>query len=165
MGCAAGTWGGGGNDQCKVDVTVSRDGSVVVAVGTQDLGTGTRTFARAIVAEELGLGMSDVAERIGDSRLGSANSSGGSTTSASRSASVKDAAVKARLAVAEKVAPLLGGAKPEEVRFAAGQVSAGGKSISWKQACAALPSAGVSAHGVWQPSLQSRGVHGAVFAE
>src|SRR2546428_361158 len=55
MGCAAGTRGGGGNDQCQVDVTISRDGSVVVAVGTQDLGTGTRTFTRAIVAEELGL--------------------------------------------------------------------------------------------------------------
>ncbi|HEU5133459.1 MAG TPA: molybdopterin cofactor-binding domain-containing protein, partial [Pyrinomonadaceae bacterium] len=46
MGCAVGTWGGGGNDQCKVDVTISRDGSVVVAVGTQDLGTGTRTYMR-----------------------------------------------------------------------------------------------------------------------
>src|SRR5207302_2071096 len=80
MGCAAGTWGGGGNNQCKVDLTVSRDGSVVVAVGTQDLGTGTRTFTRAIVAEELGLGIKDVVEQIGNSKLGSANSSGGSTT-------------------------------------------------------------------------------------
>ncbi|HSE21221.1 MAG TPA: molybdopterin cofactor-binding domain-containing protein, partial [Pyrinomonadaceae bacterium] len=35
MGCAVGTWGGGGNDQCKVDVTIARDGSVLVAVGTQ----------------------------------------------------------------------------------------------------------------------------------
>jgi xanthine dehydrogenase YagR molybdenum-binding subunit len=165
MGCAIGTWGGGGNDQCKVDVTVARDGSVTAAVGSQDLGTGTRTFTRAIVAEELGLGMNDIVERIGDSRLGNANSSGGSTTSASLSPSVKDAAVKARLAVAEKVAPLLGGAKPEEVKFSNGQVSAGGKSITWRQACAALPSAGVTAHGVWQQNLQSRGVHGAVFAE
>src|SRR6266478_6438658 len=106
LGCAAGTWGGGGNDQCKVDVTVSRDGSVVVAVGTQDLGTGTRTFTRAIVAEELGLGIKDVVEPIGNSKLGSANSSGGSTTAASLSPSVKDAAVKTRLAVAEKIAPL-----------------------------------------------------------
>jgi xanthine dehydrogenase YagR molybdenum-binding subunit len=165
MGCAVGTWGGGGNDQCKVDVTVARDGSVTVAVGSQDLGTGTRTFTRAIVAEELGLGMNDVVEHIGDSRLGNANSSGGSTTSASLSPSVKDAAVKARLAVAEKVAPLLGGAKSEEVKFAAGQVSAGGKSLAWKQACAALPPAGVTAHGVWKSNLQSRGVHGACFAE
>ncbi|HYY94441.1 MAG TPA: xanthine dehydrogenase family protein molybdopterin-binding subunit [Pyrinomonadaceae bacterium] len=165
IGCAVGTWGGGGNDQCKVDVTVARDGSVTVAVGSQDLGTGTRTFTRAIVAEELGLGMNDVAERIGDSRLGSANSSGGSTTSASLSPSVKDAAVGARLAVAAKVAPLLGGAKPEELKFENGRVSAGGRSLTWKQACASLPSSGVTAHGVWKQNLQASGVHGAVFAE
>src|SRR5437667_987343 len=165
MGCAAGTWGGGGNDRCKVDVTVSRDGSVVVAVGTQDLGTGTRTFTRAIVAEELGLGIKDVVEQIGNSKLGSANSSGGSTTAASLSPSVKDAAVKARRAVAEKTAPLLGNAKPEQITFAGGNVSGGGKTITWKQTCAALPAAGITAHGVWRSELQSRGVHGVCFAE
>lgn len=165
MGCGIGTWGGGGNEQCKVDVTVARDGSVTVAVGTQDLGTGTRTYTRAIVAEELGLGMKDVAERIGDSRLGSANSSGGSTTAASLAPSVKDAAVKARLAVAERLSTLLGGAKPEEISFNNGNVSGGGKTLSWKQACAALPSAGATGHGVWVSSLAGRGVHGVCFAE
>jgi len=165
MGCAAGTWGGGGNDRCKVDVTVSRDGSVVVAVGTQDLGTGTRTFTRAIVAEELGLQIVDVAEQIGNSKLGSANDSGGSTTAASLSPSVKDAAIKTRLALAERLSPLLGNAKPEEILFTGGNVGAGGKSLSWKQACAALPAAGVTAHGVWRSDLQGRGVHGVSFAE
>ncbi|MBV9924236.1 MAG: xanthine dehydrogenase family protein molybdopterin-binding subunit [Acidobacteria bacterium] len=165
MGCGIGTWGGGGNDECKVDVTVARDGSVSVAVGTQDLGTGTRTYTRAIVAEELGLQIKDVAERIGDSRLGSANSSGGSTTAASLAPSVKDAAVKARLAVAERLSPLLGGAKPEEITFSNGGVSGGGKTLSWRQACAALPAAGVTGHGVWQTSLAGRGVHGVCFAE
>jgi xanthine dehydrogenase YagR molybdenum-binding subunit len=165
MGCGAGTWGGGGNNQCKVDVTVSRDGSVVVAVGTQDLGTGTRTFACAIVAEELGLQIRDVVEQIGNSKLGRANDSGGSTTAASLSPSVKDAAYKARLAVAERVAPLFGNAKPEEVAFVSGNVSAGGKSLSWKQACAALPAAGVTAHGEWRSDLQGSGVHGVCFAE
>src|SRR5436305_14080082 len=147
MGCAAGTWGGGGNDRCKVDVMVSRDGSVVVAVGTQDLGTGTRTFTRAIVAEELGLQIKDVVEQIGNSKLGSANDSGGSTTAASLSPSVKDAAIKTRLAVAEKVAFLLGGVKPEEIKFEKGQVTGGGKSLTWQQACAALPASGITAHG------------------
>jgi xanthine dehydrogenase YagR molybdenum-binding subunit len=165
MGCGIGTWGGGGGPQCQVDVTVARDGSVTVAVGTQDLGTGTRTFTRAIVAEELGLQVKDVVERIGDSRLGSANSSGGSTTSASLAPAVKDAAVKARLAVAEKLSPLLGGAKPEQITFGAGNVSAGGKSLAWKQACAALPSTGVKAHGEWQSNLAASGVHGVCFAE
>ena len=165
MGCGVGTWGGGGNNQCKVDVKVSADGSVLVAVGTQDLGTGTRTYTRAIVAEELGLQIKDVVEQIGNSRLGGANPSGGSTTAASLSPSVKDAAIKTRLAVAEKISPLLGNAKPEEITFANGNVSGGGKSLSWKQACAALPAAGVTAHGEWRSDLQGRGVHGVCFAE
>src|SRR5687767_14837470 len=165
MGCAVGIWGGAGNNQCKVDVTISRDGSVVAAVGTQDLGTGTRTFTRAIVAEELGLQVKDVVEKIGNSTLGGANASGGSTTAASLSPSVKNGAYKARMAMAEKIAPLLGGVKPEEIKFAAGNVSGGGKTLTWNQACAALPSAGVTARGDWQFELQSTGVHGACFAE
>ena len=165
IGCAVGTWGGGGNDQCKVDVTVSRDGSVMVAVGTQDLGTGTRTFTRAIVAEELGLQVPDVVEQIGNSKLGSANSSGGSTTAASLAPSVKDAAYKARMAVAEKIAALFGNAKPEEIVFASGNVTGGGKSLAWKQVCAALPAAGITVRGEWRSDLQARGVHGVSFAE
>ena len=165
MGCAVGTWGGGGNNQCKVDVSISRDGSILVAVGTQDLGTGTRTYTRAIVAEELGLGINDVKEQIGNSKLGSANPSGGSTTAPSLSPSVKDAAIKARMMMAERVAPLLGNPKPEEVVFSGGNVSAKGQSISWKQAAAALPAAGITSHGEWRADLQARGVHGVAFAE
>jgi len=165
MGCAVGTWGGGGNNQCKVDVTISRDGAVVVAVGTQDLGTGTRTYTRAIVAEELGLGMNDIKEQIGNSKLGNANPSGGSTTAPSLSPSVKDAAIKARMLMAERVGPLLGNAKPEEIVFAGGKVSAKGQSLTWKQAAASLPAAGITAHGEWRADLQARGVHGACFAE
>ena len=164
IGCAVGTWGGGGAPQCIVTVNVTRDGAVTVSVGTQDLGTGTRTYTRAIVAEELGLQMRDVVEKIGDSRLGAANGSGGSTTAASLAPAVKDAAFNARTMIAEKVAPLLG-AKPEEVSFANGKVTGGGKSLAWKQACAALPSAGISARGEWKQNLASTGVHGVCFAE
>ena len=164
MGCAVGTWGGGGNNQCKVDVTISRDGSVLVAVGTQDLGTGTRTYTRAIVAEELGLAIKDVKERIGNSKLGAANPSGGSTTAPSLAPSVKDAAIKARMMMAERVAPLLGNPKPEEVVFADGKVSAKGQSMSWQQAVAALPAA-VSLRTASGVRTAARGVHGVCFAE
>ena len=165
MGCGIGTWGGGGGPQCKVDVTIARDGSVMVAVGTQDLGTGTRTYTRAIVAEELGLQLTDVIEKIGNSTLGAANASGGSTTSASLAPAVKVAANKARMAMAEQLAPLLGSIKPEEITFGNGQVTGGGKSLSWRQAAAALPSAGVNARGEWRADLAASGVHGVCFAE
>jgi xanthine dehydrogenase YagR molybdenum-binding subunit len=164
LGCAVGVWGGGGSPQCKVDVTIGRDGAVTVAVGTQDLGTGTRTYTRAIVAEELGLQITDVREQIGSSRLGASNPSGGSTTAASLAPAVKDAAYNARVALAEKVAPLVG-VKPEELTFAGGKVSGGGKSLAWRQACATLPAAGLTAHGEWKANLAGTGVHGAAFAE
>jgi xanthine dehydrogenase YagR molybdenum-binding subunit len=165
LGCAVGIWGGAGNDQCKVDVSVSRDGAVLVAVGTQDLGTGTRTYMRAIVAEEFGLGIKDVTERIGNSKLGGANPSGGSTTSPSLAPSVKDAAIKTRLLLAQRFASLLGDAKPEEIVFADKKVSAGARSVTWQEACASLPAAGITGHGVWRSDLSSRGVHGVSFAE
>ncbi len=164
IGCGVGTWGGGGRPQCKVTVAIARDGAVNVSVGTQDLGTGTRTYARAIVAEELGLTVADVREHIGNSKLGAANGSGGSTTAASLSPAVKDAAVNARLEMAAKLAPVLQ-VKPEEISFGRGEISGGGKSLRWKQACAALPAAGISARGEWKPGLSDIGVHGASFAE
>ena len=34
-----------------------------------------------------------------------------------------------------------------------------------KQACAALPSAGITAHGEWRSDLQATGIRGASFAE
>jgi xanthine dehydrogenase YagR molybdenum-binding subunit len=164
LGCGVGTWGGGGRPQCVVTVAVSRDGAVNVSVGTQDLGTGTRTYTRAIVAEELGLTIADIREHIGNSKLGAANGSGGSTTAASLAPAVKDAAVNARLALAKALAPVLG-ARPEEISFARGEVSGGGKSLRWKQACAALPATGISARGEWKVGLSESGVHGASFAE
>ncbi len=164
FGCGIGAWGGGGRAQCQVTVTIGRDGAVVGSVGTQDLGTGTRTYVRAIIAEELGLGMGDVHEEIGDSNLGDANASGGSTTAASLAPAVKDAAVKAKLEMAKRIAALLG-VSPEAVTFADGKVIGGEKSLDWKQACAALPAAGLSVTGEWQSSLAGNGAHGASFAE
>jgi xanthine dehydrogenase YagR molybdenum-binding subunit len=164
MGCGIGAWGGGGNQQCQVDVTIGQDGSVTAAVGSQDLGTGTRTYIRGIVAEELGLNPDDVVEKIGNSKLGNANASGGSTTTASLSPAVKDAAYNARVEMAKRVAPLLG-AQPDGVLFDQRQVMGNGKAVNWKQACAALPAGGVTAHGVWKPGLSAQGVHGVSFAE
>jgi xanthine dehydrogenase YagR molybdenum-binding subunit len=164
MGCGIGAWGGGGRQQCVVTVSIGRDGSVIVACGSQDLGTGTRTYMRAIVAEELGLEMRDVLEKIGNSKLGDANASGGSTTAASLAPAVKVGAVNARKEMAKRIATLLG-CKPEQVVFDIGKVIGDGKPLDWKQACAALPSAGLSVTGEWNAGLSGNGAHGASFAE
>jgi xanthine dehydrogenase YagR molybdenum-binding subunit len=163
-GCACGIWGGGGRPQCVVEVRIGRDGAVSVSCGSQDLGTGTRTYMVAIVAEELGLEMSDVKEHIGDTRLTAANFSGGSSTAPSLSPAVKDAAMNAKAAIAAIIAPLLG-ADAGDLVFADRKISASGKSLEWTQACAALPAAGISVRGEFQWGLSSIGAHGVCFAE
>ena len=165
MGVGLAEWGGGGGPACKVTVKIAPDGGVDVSSGTQDLGTGTRTYTAAIVAEELGLPMAAVRPHIGDSRLGSANASGGSTTTPSLAPAVKIAAHNARLALLARIAPGLG-AKPEDLTLRDGKIAAqGGKSVSWKQACAALGTQGITAEGEWQPGLSSGGAHGVHLAE
>jgi xanthine dehydrogenase YagR molybdenum-binding subunit len=164
MGCGIGAWGGGGRQQCVVTVSIGKDGSVTVACGSQDLGTGTRTYMKAIVAEELGLELRDVLEKIGNSKLGDANASGGSTTAASLAPAVKVAAVNARKEMARRIAALLG-CTPEQVVFDIGKVIGDGKPLDWKQACAALPSAGLTVTGEWNKGLSGNGAHGASFAE
>lgn len=167
MGCGLATWGGGGGPSCKVEVFVKPDGSVAVESGTQDLGTGTRTYVRAIVAEELGLPPEAVVVRIGSSKYGPANPSGGSTTVASLAPAVKVAAYRAKTELFTKVAPTLG-AKPEDLEAKDGKIVVTGKpdkSLNWKQACASLGAAGFSVLGEWQADLAGNGVHGAQFAE
>jgi xanthine dehydrogenase YagR molybdenum-binding subunit len=166
MGCALATWGGGGAPGSKADVFIKRDGSVTVQIGLQDLGTGSRTYTAAIVAEELGLPVSQVETRIGRSTYGNSVASGGSITTASVAPVIKDAAFNARNLLFESAARLLG-AKPENLVAKDGKIALkdGSKSITWKQACATLGMGGIAARGEWKPGLSAQGVHGAQFAE
>lgn len=165
MGLGLSQWGGGGGPACEVTVNIGSDGSVKVLSGTQDLGTGTWTYVAAIAAEELGLPISAIHAEIGDSRLGSANTSGGSTTAASLAPAVKNAADNARTALFARIAPALG-AKAEELVAIGGQIALpSGKTIPWKQACSALGPTGISAKGEWNAGLSDNGVHGVHAAE
>ncbi len=164
MGCAIGAWAGGGRGGCIVTVDIGKDGSVAVSNGSQDLGTGTRTYVRAIVCEELGLDMDQAVERIGNTTYGAGVSSGGSTTAASLAPACKDAGYQARIAMAKIIAPLLD-TTPDGVWFDKGYVMGGGKALAWKDACKALPDTGLSVRGAWQQALASQRAHGASFAE
>lgn len=64
LGIAMHQWGGLGHPS-ECDVTVHPDGSVETKIGTQDLGTGTRTVINIVVAETLGLPMEGVEAKIG----------------------------------------------------------------------------------------------------
>ena len=79
VGLALHTWGGGPH-QSNVTLKVHPDGTVEVLMGSQDIGTGTRTCIAQVAADTFGLGMSNVKVAIGSNKYPQAGPSGGSTT-------------------------------------------------------------------------------------
>ena len=164
IGFGVSRWGPGGR-QCKCNVTVNPDGSVVSATATQDLGTGARTYVAAIVAEELGLEVNQVSERIGDSDLPPSVASGGSVTTGSSAPAVKHAAHLAREALEERLGEVLGGDVGGYV-WKGGRVNAKGdeKSLAWKEVCGLLKEP-LKVTGQFQKALYQGGIHGAQAAK
>ena len=167
MGVAICTWGGGGRGPAQTHCEIASDGSVVVRIGSQDIGTGTRTLVAIIAADTLGLEASQVKPEIGDTQYGVSPLSGGSTTAASISPAIRVAAVKALDALKEKVAPVLG-------VEAASLVAAGGRihvkdtpsrGLSWAEACKHIGPQPIAVDGDWQPGLSSVTTSGVQFAE
>src|SRR6185436_13078494 len=104
LGCGLSTWGGGAG-QAQATCTIHPDGSVEVAIGSQDLGTGTTTLVPLVAAEILGLQVKDVTGKLGSSIYPPAGGSGGSTSCGGVSVAVGVASMKALALVFEKVAP------------------------------------------------------------
>ncbi|MEW6073507.1 MAG: xanthine dehydrogenase family protein molybdopterin-binding subunit [Planctomycetota bacterium] len=160
-------WGGGGRPGARVTVRIASDGSVTASAGSQDLGTGTRTYLAGIVAEELGLPLAAVEARLGDSRYGPAGASGGSTTTPSLAPAVKDAARRARDAFFAHLAPILG-TRAERLRARDGAILAaedGAKRLGWREACATLAAGEIAVTGEFQAELADSGTHGAQAAK
>jgi xanthine dehydrogenase YagR molybdenum-binding subunit len=170
LGLSIHTWGGRGhasNCQC----VIRPDGSVEVTLGSQDLGTGTRTVIAMVAAETLGLPHTHVKVNIGDNRYPPSGASGGSTTVGGVSGSTRRAAVNARDMLFAKVAPALR-AKPEELEAVGGQIRViddHSRALSWQHACAKLGATPITATGQVQgrgaDELLSQGVGGAQMAE
>jgi xanthine dehydrogenase YagR molybdenum-binding subunit len=100
-----------------------------------------------VAAEELALPLEKISIRIGDTALPPGPASGGSTTTPSSAPTIRAAAYRARLAVADRIARQWK-VPPEEVAWNDGSFSAkgdAGKRLSWAEACAQLPAEGVSA--------------------
>src|SRR5690606_10307230 len=113
-------WGGAGRG-AQAHCEINADGSVVMRCGTQDIGTATRTIVTMIVAETLGLEMSQVTLEIGDSNFPFAPGSGGSTTAAAVSPAIRVTAGKARDALFERIAPALG-TTPDQMTMGVGRI-------------------------------------------
>jgi xanthine dehydrogenase YagR molybdenum-binding subunit len=167
MGVAINTWGGGGRGPSQARCEISSDGVVVIKVGTQDLGTGTRTLIAVVGGESLGVSPSVIRPEIGDTMYGVSGASGGSTTAASVSPSVRIAAINALDALKAKVAPVLG-VDAATLVSSNGRIYVKGdesKGVSWADACKQIGPQPISADGNWQPGLSSVTTSGVQFAE
>jgi xanthine dehydrogenase YagR molybdenum-binding subunit len=171
VGLSIHTWGGRGhNSDC--DLTIHPDGSVDLKMGTQDLGTGTRTSILVVAADTMGIPMDAINLQIGDTQYPPSGGSGGSTTIGGVSSSTRRAAVDARDALFAKVAPALG-TQPENLECVNGTVRVKGdssKSLTWKQACAKMGAMPITIRGKnpdrnKPPDLTNSGVGGVQMAE
>jgi len=139
LGISIHTWGGRGHES-HCDLTIHPDGGVDLKMGTQDLGTGTRTAILIVAADTLGIPMEAIQLMIGDSHFPMSGGSGGSTTIGGVSSSTRRAAVDARDQLLAKVAPALN-ASPEELEIVKGTVrvkASPSRSLSWRDACAKI---------------------------
>ncbi len=168
LGLSIHTWGGGGHASA-CDVTIQPDGSVEIKMGTQDLGTGTRTAIMIVAADTFGLPLETIKLMIGDNRYPVSGGSGGSTTIGGVSASTRRGAQDALEQLFAKVAPALN-AKPEELEAVGGRIRVAGntgQSLSWKEACAKMGAMPITVRGQ-NPGpgrLNSSGVGGAQMAD
>jgi xanthine dehydrogenase YagR molybdenum-binding subunit len=130
--------GGGGNSRCNLKV--HPDGGVEVQLGTQDLGTGTRTVIQAVVADTFGLPMDAVKVNIGSSRYPASGTSGGSTTVGGVSSSTRKASQDAVAKLFELVASKLA-VEADKLEARNGRIQVKGqadKGLPWKEACSLL---------------------------
>ena len=173
LGMSMHTWGGRGHHS-DCDLTIYPDGSVDIKMGTQDIGTGTRTCIAVVAADALGLKVENIKLYIGDTQYPPSGGSGGSTTPGGVSSSTRRAVVDARDALFAKAASALN-AKPEELEARDGQVrviSDHTRSLSWKDACARIGATPITCHGhndqaasKNKPDLTNSGVGGVQMAE
>src|SRR5215467_3691679 len=171
VGLSMHTWGGRGH-KSDCDLTIQPDGSVEIKIGSQDLGTGTRTCIQIVAAETLGLPIEAIDLKIGDTTYPPSGGSGGSTTIGGVSSSTRRAAVDAHDQLFAKVAPALN-AQPGDLECVNGKVRVkgdSGRSLSWKQACGKLGAMPLTVRGQnpdrsKPPDLTNSGVGGVQMSE
>src|SRR6267378_4183614 len=165
------TWGGRGHAS-DCDLTIHPDGSVDLKMGSQDLGTGTRTCILMVAADTLGIPMDAIQLQIGDTTYPLSGGSGGSTTIGGVTSSTRRASVDARDALFAKVAPALN-VQSDQLECVNGKVMVKGDSsrfLSWKEACSKLGVMPVTMRGKnpdknKPPDLTNSGVGGVQMAE
>jgi xanthine dehydrogenase YagR molybdenum-binding subunit len=148
LGIGINTWGGAGHAS-RAKTTIHPDGSVEIELGSQDLGSGTRTIIAQVAAETLGLPMNMVQVKLGDNQYPASGPSGGSTTVGGVSSSTRKATVNALEKLFAAVAPSLG-VPPDQLEVNDSRIRVKGnpdKGMSWQQAAQKLGTMPISEMG------------------
>jgi xanthine dehydrogenase YagR molybdenum-binding subunit len=138
IGMAASRWPHTGRPGYAVRCRIGKDGSVVVANGAQDIGTGTRTVFAVLAAEALGLKPEQITVQLGNTNDPVGPASGGSTTTPSITPPTRKAVVMAKRELLEAVAAALGG-DAAKMDLKDGKVVGAAKPLTFQQACALMP--------------------------
>jgi xanthine dehydrogenase YagR molybdenum-binding subunit len=159
VGVAQGVWYRFTDMDSGVEVRLTRDGSVELLSGVQDIGGGIRTALAQVVAEELGIAPSDVDVKIGDTAFPNGPASGGSVTTNSITPPARNAAYTIRRKLFELAAAELG-AGPDDLAAAGGKIFVAAnpsKSLTFRQACRKLPTEQIAERAVRTPNYASGG--------
>jgi xanthine dehydrogenase YagR molybdenum-binding subunit len=135
LGLALHTWGGGAH-QSTCSVKIHGDGTAEVSLGSQDIGTGTKTIIGMVAADTFGIPLTAVKVNLGSSKYPKAGPSGGSTTVGGVAGPVRRASQEALWKVFDLVATKH---KVEADSLSAkdGKVWSDGKEVcTWKAAAA-----------------------------
>jgi xanthine dehydrogenase YagR molybdenum-binding subunit len=157
-------------------VRLQPDGRILVAAGSQEIGTGMYTVMTQVAADVLRISPSLIDARLGDTNYPEAPISAGSMSTASVGPAVQQAAIQVRqkllqIAIGDSRSPIYG-ARPEEADFKDGKIflkSAPGKREPYSTFIARNGNQPVEATANVKPQLNDKefSCHsfGAIFAE
>ncbi|MBM3724097.1 MAG: xanthine dehydrogenase family protein molybdopterin-binding subunit [Acidobacteria bacterium] len=169
LGIGFSTWGGAGHaSNCRANI--HPDGSVEVELGSQDIGTATRTAIAMVAAETLGIPVEQVKVKIGENSYPASGASGGSTTIGGVSSSTRKAAMNALDKLMDVVAASLNVPK-DNLEAVDQRIQVKGnpdKAMTFKAACQKLGVKSISEMGTNDPKnpggLNSQGASGVQMA-
>ncbi len=143
--------------EAEAEVLIHRDGSVIARCGAQDIGTGFRTLVAVTAAHHLGIATGMVEPRIGSTDLPVGPASGGSVTSPNTVPALSEAAVDARTQLLDLVARQLGVDAASLSITNSEIMRAGGRAMSWKEACLLVGMKPLTGKGRMSPNSKYRG--------
>lgn len=137
VGLALHTWGGGAHNATCL-LKVHPDGTVETFLGSQDIGTGTKTAIAIVSAETFGIPLTSAKVHLGSNKYPKAGPSGGSTTIGGVSGPVRRAAQTALWKIFDLVAAKHQ-VNADTLAAKDGKIWSDGKEVcTWKQAAALI---------------------------